>query len=448
MNRITTFIAVLLVAVTVRAGEMYKFASDYCPGKDSVSLTNMIAGMGTNLATVVLDGGPWSVSNGVVIPSNIELLRTRSTVVTLVGTNTIVENTERLRQDWLTNLNVRGGVNVTGPVTVTANMTVGGTAIVFKIEGDGSGLTNITFTGVIDYQIDGTSNIVQNSITYPSLATNAVGTASVIDNSLTANDLATSATPYQIDGTLFAISPRDNRLADTVASSSYAVVSGGFSNRLGTSFAAPYANINGGKENRIDDAQGATIGGGSYNVISNGYHSAILSGLTNTNNSPNASVIAGGLENRASSGAQAAFIGGGQRNVANGLGAMIPGGVNNVATNYCFAAGQAARAIHDSVFLWADDGDGVADVFNSTAANQAMFRVAGGLFVVPHGSGSTNAWLETGMMFITNSTPSTKTAPWRGAFIYDVGSNLLWMAGTANVSTNWRLVSTLGTVAP
>lgn len=181
----------MLVAVTARAGEMFKFASDYCPGKDSVCLTNMIASIGTNLMTVVLDGGPWAISNGVVIPSNIELLRTRSTTVTLAGTNTIVENTMRLRQDWLTNLNVSGNAAFSNNVEITENLDVEGTATFYKIVGDGSGITGVVVVGTIDYQIDGTSNIVAGSITAPSLANAAVGNDALADGAVSGLKIGT-----------------------------------------------------------------------------------------------------------------------------------------------------------------------------------------------------------------------------------------------------------------
>lgn len=202
MKKFIAIIALIASVTTAQAGTLYRFLSDYCPGRDSVSLTNTLASIGTNLMTLVFDGGPWSISNGVVIPSNIEIIYSRDSRVTLVGTNTIVVNTTRLREDWLTNLNVSGKFAATGAATFAANVDVGGTMTVYKITGDGSGLTGIVVVGTIDYQIDGTSNIVAGTITGPSFANSAVGNAALADGAVTAGKITAGVVgPTQLEAT-------------------------------------------------------------------------------------------------------------------------------------------------------------------------------------------------------------------------------------------------------
>ncbi len=59
----------------------------------------------------------------------------------------------------------------------------------------------------------------------------------------------------------------------------------------------------------------------------------------------------------------------------NGFNATIPGGRFNSATNYAFAAGLRAKAIHTGAFVWADSTG--ADIA-STAANSVTLRASGG----------------------------------------------------------------------
>lgn len=202
MKKFIAIIALLASVTAAQAGTLYRFLSDYCPGRDSVSLTNTLATIGTNLMTLVFDGGPWSISNGVVIPSNIEIIYSRDSRITLVGTNTIVVNTTRLREDWYTNLNVSGPFAATGNVTMAHDLNVGGTATVGKIVGDGGGLTNLTIVGTIDYQIDGTSNIVAGTITGPSFANSAVGNAALADGAVSAGKIGAGVVgPTQLEAT-------------------------------------------------------------------------------------------------------------------------------------------------------------------------------------------------------------------------------------------------------
>ena len=107
--------------------------------------------------------------------------------------------------------------------------------------------------------------------------------------------------------------------------------------------ASGYPNVIGGLSNSeiAPDTIGATIGGGSSNAV----------------------------------GGQTPIVGGGSGNTANGLFATIPGGTRNGATNYAFAAGRRAQAIHDGAFVWGDATD--ADIA-STDANSVTFRAGGG----------------------------------------------------------------------
>lgn len=181
-----------LLVTIARAEDFYKPASVHCPGRDSSCLTNMIAGIGTNYTTVMLDGGPWAISNTVIVPSNIELLFSRNMSFTNVGTNAVHILTDRTRQDWFTNLNVETDLNVSNNFSAYRAV-ITTTLTVFKIIGDGSGLTNVTITGTIGYSIDGTTNITQNTITGPSFATGAVSSVYILDGSILSQDMGTNS---------------------------------------------------------------------------------------------------------------------------------------------------------------------------------------------------------------------------------------------------------------
>lgn len=119
--------------------------------------------------------------------------------------------------------------------------------------------------------------------------------------------------------------------------------------------------------NRIEFGAYGTIGGGDANAINAG------GGWHNT--------IGGGSVNQIAAGAVAATIGGGFFNIIRPGGeyATIPGGRENWATNYAFAAGRRAKAVHTGSFVWGDSLD--ADV-SSTANNQVTFRASGGFEVL------------------------------------------------------------------
>jgi hypothetical protein len=118
--------------------------------------------------------------------------------------------------------------------------------------------------------------------------------------------------------------------------------------------------------------------------------------------------VAGGQDNTA--GASFAAVLGGFNNMASGSSSMVPGGTGNLASGInSFAAGNAAQAVNNGAFVWADGSGGA---FASTVNNQFSVRADGGVrFVtggagmtidgVPVGSGggggsSSNAWQLTG----------------------------------------------------
>jgi hypothetical protein len=139
----------------------------------------------------------------------------------------------------------------------------------------------------------------------------------------------------------------------------YSTIGGGVDNLVDGS----YANIAGGNGNAIrwvGSSEGHSIGGGARNQIRSGL---------------GFSTISGGYTNSISGGAYS-VIGGGRSNLVSGSHSVIPGGFNNEATDYAFAAGRRAKAIHTGAFVWGDSTD--ADV-SSTAPDQFVIRASGGV---------------------------------------------------------------------
>ena len=143
------------------------------------------------------------------------------------------------------------------------------------------------------------------------------------------------------------------------------------------------ATIGGGQANRVKQhASHSFIGGGyanqiqkSYSAIAGGENNEIAAGFGVASHV----FIGGGENNRAWSNASHAVIGGGINNriLPNARWSTIPGGADNqVWADYGFAAGRNARVNHEGSFVWADSG---SDEFASTAADQAAFRVSGGV---------------------------------------------------------------------
>jgi trimeric autotransporter adhesin len=159
----------------------------------------------------------------------------------------------------------------------------------------------------------------------------------------------------------------------------FGVIGGGRRNEL--QFSAFAATISGGHDNVIQtNADIATISGGGRNTIFTNSIGATISGgeLNEIRASSRSSAIGGGVFNDIGESASEATIAGGYRNeiLPNGDYAMIPGGDSNTATNYAFAAGRRAKAIHTGAFVWADPEFGD---FVSTGTNQFLIRARGGV---------------------------------------------------------------------
>jgi len=185
--------------------------------------------------------------------------------------------------------------------------------------------------------------------------------------------------------------------ANTIAANSdSATIAGGAFNDIGPS--AWYSTIGGGYNNNIaENSTHATIAGGDLNtiapgsahaVIAGGYRNAIgtnaeysaIGGGYDNNIAPDSwlAAIVGGCYNDIGTNAHYSVVGGGYNNniAANAAYATIPGGRMNLATNFAFAAGNRAKAIHTGAFVW---GDSTEADFASTAANQFLVRAAGGV---------------------------------------------------------------------
>jgi hypothetical protein len=142
-----------------------------------------------------------------------------------------------------------------------------------------------------------------------------------------------------------------------------ATIGGGMTNRV---VGGIYATVGGGIRNEADGA-GAFIGGGGYDG------STVLGNVA----SGAGSVIAGGTQNIASGSRSTAA--GGHNNSATNWYATVPGGAWNIAGGMgSFAAGQAAKALHDGAFVWGDGSVSSGDI-TSTANNQFTARSAGGV---------------------------------------------------------------------
>ncbi len=119
-----------------------------------------------------------------------------------------------------------------------------------------------------------------------------------------------------------------------------------------------------------------TISGGSLNIASGEY--ATVGGGDNNIASENGATVGGGFNNVAGTlDGLGATVSGGLNNTASGQDATVPGGREDTASADCaFAAGQRAKAIHQSAFVWADSQ--AAD-FASTSRDQFLIRAQGGV---------------------------------------------------------------------
>ena len=76
-------------------------------------------------------------------------------------------------------------------------------------------------------------------------------------------------------------------------------------------------------------------------------------------------------------------IGGGSTNYIIGSSNAIPGGASNsIESNYSFAAGQSAQAVHDGTFIFSDSAESNSSPFQTISANSANFKATGGLRLV------------------------------------------------------------------
>ena len=139
------------------------------------------------------------------------------------------------------------------------------------------------------------------------------------------------------------------------------VIGGGVGNVVSGSV---YSVVAGGKDNQNLSVYGA-IGGGQLNVVgADADHATIVGGRQNTIGADAySSVIVGGYNNTI---------------LPDGELAVVLGGYSNRAVGYAYAAGIRAHALHRGSFVWADVA-GSANVFASTASNQFLIRVAGGV---------------------------------------------------------------------
>ncbi|MDB6111881.1 MAG: hypothetical protein JWR69_3631 [Pedosphaera sp.] len=195
---------------------------------------------------------------------------------------------------------------------------------------------------------------------------------------------------------------------EVASDSEYGFIGGGTVNTIGS--ISKYATIGGGSNNFVHDGYGF-IGGGELNFVDWGDHAVISGGSSNRigvwpYGPPSGATVGGGVGNAILCGAvgtigggsgnkvgtnltylvpldgSAGTIAGGGSNIVTGVYGSVPGGLRNVATNYAFAAGRRANAVHDGTFVWADSADAN---FSSTGSNQFLIRASGGV-----GIGKTN----------------------------------------------------------
>ena len=240
------------------------------------------------------------------------------------------------------------------------------------------------------------------------------------------------------------VSGGQNNSIDSAAT--HATVGGGYGNGIGAS--ATYATVGGGQVNKVGVGSTYTTVAGGWNNVATGSYITISGGHDNRIHGVSRYdlTIGGGNGNSIGAGAgDGGTIAGGQLNVLQGEAAAIGGGYDNIVTNssyysvipggtgnrliaapYSFAAGKQARGLHNSVFVWADSQNAN---FDSTATNQFLIRASGGVRIASFGGGQdTNTWAVTGMRIVTNANVFIHTPAWQGSQLWDVGSNMLYLA--------------------
>ncbi|HMO51798.1 MAG TPA: tail fiber domain-containing protein [Kiritimatiellia bacterium] len=255
-----------------------------------------------------------------------------------------------------------------------------------------------------------------------------------------------------------------------IENAQFATIAGGQANLIWQG--ASHATIGGGASNHIQAVNGM-IGGGLKNLIHTGAVASVISGGQNNTVVTNASraVIGGGGENRNEAVdavigggrsniirrlAQNAVIGGGQANLINtgfwysviggglsnqiiGGSSVIPGGRDNIATDFSFAAGRQAHALHSGSFVWADNRtNNFATTSNNQFLARANFYGFGRNYSISgsevFGIQSPATGTQFGGMYI--NTAGTNAIPFYG---YAQGDNIAaWHSVDANRS--WQLV--------
>jgi hypothetical protein len=191
-------------------------------------------------------------------------------------------------------------------------------------------------------------------------------------------------------------------------SADFGTISGGYQNTIQTG--ARCATIGGGAGNMIEtNADHGTIAGGGGNYLEAGaINSTIGGGHWNTIKAGSTyATVGGGGFNIIEPNTFCSTIGGGDGNTIqpNAKYAAIPGGYQNTATNYAFAAGDQAQAIHTGAFVWADS---TPVAFSSTTTNEFAVRASGGARFVTGNPGLTVFGPVTAMAFNTSSDRNLK----------------------------------------
>jgi hypothetical protein len=180
---------------------------------------------------------------------------------------------------------------------------------------------------------------------------------------------------------------------DNAAGANNASVGGGTLNHADGSS----SSVGGGYDNTASGSS-ATIAGGTHNRATG--TSTIVAGGSGNTAFADVSTIGGGLNNQVI-GAGGGTVSGGVANTAAGDSATVPGGYSNVAQGRSsLAAGNAARALHDGSFVWADrQGPIISPTpFESTAPNQFSVRASGGVrfetqYLQVSGAGNEGAYI-------------------------------------------------------
>jgi hypothetical protein len=195
--------------------------------------------------------------------------------------------------------------------------------------------------------------------------------------------------------------------SDTALALCGAVLSG-WLNRAGDAATDTCATVAGGIQN---DARSpyATVGGGWANYAW-GTVSTVAGG-SHCGATEDGGAVGGGYWNLAG---DHAAIAGGSNNTAFGLYAAIPGGQRNMANGTSsFAAGDWARALHNSCFVWSDSLVAFSDTLYTTGSNQWRVRARGGAWFYSNLAKTTGAYLAPGSNAWTSACDSATKEDFR-----------------------------------